>query len=327
MSGVNVGSQSVYFNYHKPLTGDIFGRSQYLVRRAGVLNGLGVTKVSNTSVTIASGIFNISDGTHTVTINKASTHDLTVSNTNNYVVIRYTYSENENWYAKFLNLSSPSSTDVILARLNWSGGTLTSIDTTAKTDGNRVLDSEVYVTANSYNSYLKDLIQAGTFGNTASGNLWLNLIDNAWFDDSSYPPVEEMLGGMLPVLSFPNDVNRYMYFLLKSGSPVDINFKLKCVANSTNTGAFVIQIDYLTLSDGQTGMDVLSFSNYTSQAFTAPGAINVYKEYTSTTLKIPSAAMTVPDKLILCRIFRDYAAVADTFTGAIKFLQIVPAIT
>lgn len=324
MGASNTGTQSVYFNYHKALTGDNFGKAQQNYIRAGVLAGMAVTKTNNTTVGIASGVFAVSDGTRMVTISKAANNALTVNNTHNYVVARYTYSETEAWYADFEAVANPITNDVVLAKLNWTSTTLTSVDNTLKTDGRRVNDYELYVTANSLNGYFKDLIQSGVFGNTASGNIWLNLIDNAWFDDTSNPPLEEMLGGMIPVLGFDKGSSRYMYFMIKSGSPVDVKLKLKYVYTGTGAQGVVMKLEYMTLTDGLTNMDSLTFTNSNTETISAPGAINVLKEFSTSTLKIPSAAMTVPDKLILCRLSRAIADGGDTNTATVKFIHIVP---
>lgn len=325
MSATNVGNQTVYFNYKKALTGDIFNKSQQTFKRKGTVSGMTVAKLSDVSVSVATGVFNISDGTHMVTINKASSSSITVDNTKNYIVARYTYSEAELWYAEFLHVATVLTNDVLLATLNWTGSTLTSVSMVGRHDANIVYDTEVYITANSHNAYFKDLILSGVFGNSASGNLWLNLIDNGWLGDNDTSPLEEMLGGMIPVLGF-DTTNRYLYWFLKSGASVDINFKLKYVTNSTNAGNVVMKLEYMTLTDGLTDMDSLIFVDSTAETIATPGAINVFKETTTSTLKIPSAAMTVPDKLVLCRLTRDQAAGGDTFTGTIKFLQIVPVV-
>ena len=327
MSSNNIGTQSVYFNYHKPLTGDIFGRAQQNLRRLGVLTGLAVVKQSNSLVSIATGILAISDGARTVTINKGAVNTLAVSNIYSYVIARYSYSEEEDWYADFLAVANPSANDVVLAKLNWSGATLSSVDLTVKTDGNRINDYELFVTASGINSYFKDAIQAGVFGNTASGNNWLDKIDNSWFDETNSPPLEQMLGGVLPVYTFDKTVNRYFYFYLKSGAPVDIKFRVKYTGTSTNTGNSKFNLDYKVLNNGLTGIDNITFDATTTEVLPTPGGIYTLKEFTTTTLKLPSAASAVSNKLILCRVSRDYADGTDTYTGNLSLLELIPVVS
>jgi hypothetical protein len=326
MSATNTGNQSVYFNYHKALTGDIFNRAQQNVRRPGVLAGLGVTKQSNTSVSIATGVFAISDGTRTVTINKGSAHNVTVSNTNSYVVARYSYSNTEEWYATFIGVANPLANDVVLAKLNWTSTTLSSIDLTVKTDGNRINDYELFITANSINAYFKDAIQAGIFGNTASGNNWLDKIDNSWFDDTNSPPIESMVG-VLPAYTFDKTVNRYFYFYLKTGSAVDIKFRLKYTGSSSSSGNARFSLSYKVLTDGLTSINNITFDATNSENIPTPGGANTMKEVTTTTLKLPSSASAVANKLVLCRVTRDYSNTADTYPGNISMLEMIPSVS
>ena len=323
MSETNVGNQSVYFNFHKALTGDVFNRAQKNTRRPGVLTDMTVTKVTNTSVTVGAGVFAISDGTRTVTINKASSHNLVVSNTYSYVVARYSYSEEEIWYADFLAVTTPSSNDVILAKLIWSGSTLSSVDLSFKTDGNRINDYEIYITANSINSYFKDAIQAGIFGTASSGNNWLDKIDDSWFDDTNSPPLETVIG-VLPTYTFDKTVDRYFYFYLKTGSPVDIKFRIKYTGSSSGAGVAKFNLAYKVLTDGLTNISSITFEGTTTETIPTPGGVNTYKEITTSTLKLPSSVSAVPNKLVLCRVSRDYADSGDTYAGNISLIGMIP---
>lgn len=323
MGSTNVGNQSVYFNYHKVLTGDNFNRAQQNLQRPGALTSISVTKYSNTVVTIGTGVFAISDGSRLVTINKASANNLTVSNSYAYVVIRYSYETLEDNYADFLAVTNPSVNDVVLAKLNWSGSTLSSVDLSYQTNANIIYDYDLFITANSVNQYFKDAIQAGIFGNSASGNNWLDKISDSWFDDTNDTPIEENIG-VLPVYTFDKTANRYFYFYLKSGSPVDIKFRIKYTGSSSSSGVAKFNLDYVVLTDGLTSIDSITFDDTTTGTINTPGGINTYREIITDTLKIPSAASAVANKLILCRVYRDYEDTDDTYSGDISLIEMIP---
>lgn len=322
-TATNNGSQKVFFNYKKALTGANMNEAAQVIHRPGVLSGMQVTIVDTDTVAIATGVFNISDGTHTVTIAKEASHNLDVDGTSLYIVARYTYSTQEGWYAAFLNVATVQTNDVLLAAVTYDTGDLDTVDLSGKTDGNRVLDSEVFITAGGRNQYFKDLIQAGVFGPDAALNNWTDKIADSWFVDSVNPPIEEFIGP-LPVFTFDETASRYFYFVIKTGSEIAVNFKICYTGSAASTNGFVLKLDYQLLTDGLTGLDSLTFSTNSSQQISGPSAVNEYKEIQTSTLNLPSSIMTATNKLILCRISRDYGNVNDTYTGNISLIQLIP---
>ncbi len=112
--------------------------------------------------------------------------------------------------------------------------------------------------------------------------------------------------------------------MIRTGAVIDINFKLKYTGDAIATGDVSLQLDYKLLSNGLTNLDTLTFTEFSIEDVNVPAGPYTYKEFTTTTLKLPSSLSTVADKLIICRLSRDYGAAGDTYTGDLQLMQMLP---
>lgn len=326
-TSTNNGNQAVYFNYHKALTGDIMNKANHIIYKVGVLSGLAVTKASDSTVTIAEGFFNITDGSNrTIMVHKQSSHSMSVDGSSQYIVARYTYSETELWFAAFLNVATPASNDVILGKITYDSGDVDTIDSTHDviTDGKRVDDQDIFITAGGRNQYFKELIEAGVFGPEASGNNWLDTMQGTWVSDEDTAPIPIMIGGIIPAQEFDNTANRYLYFFIKAGSNIDVKFLLKFTGDASSATDVRLKLEYIVLTNGLSDIDDLTFENTQTEEITMPDTANEFAEVQTDTFKVPSAASAVSNKLILCRMSRDYDHENDTYSGSFQLIQMTP---
>lgn len=330
MGAINTGNQTVFFNYHKALTGANMNLNNYLLRTPGVINGCEVTKNNNTSVDIDAGLFNISDGTYTVTVHKQSLQNLVVTNPDRYVVARYTYSAAENWYADILNVSSPAANDVVLGVITYAAGNVSTVDSSlsAITNGNKVLDVNVMITANSLNMYMYDAIVGGYFGPYSPSNSWLDKLTDSWLaeDAAIKPPHKRMIGNILPAAGFDNVDNRYLYFYLRTcTNVVDIKFVMHVCGDLGSANNVKLNLDYAVISNGLAALDTLVFTTGATELISMPAVAYTNKKLTTATLKIPSAVSgSGTGLMILCRLTRDYNHANDNYAGEIDILQMIP---
>jgi hypothetical protein len=316
-TSTNNGNQAIYFNYHKALTGDIMNKANHVINKVGVLSGLEITKASNSTVSIAEGFLNISDGgNRTILIHKQSSHTISVDGSSEYIVARYNYSETELWFASFINVATPSSNDVILGKILYNSGNVDSIDYSHNviTDGRRVNDQDIFITAGGRNQYFKELIESGVFGPEASGNNWLDTIQGTWVSDEDEAPAQE----------FDTIKNRYLYFFIKTGSAVDIKFLLKYTGDVSSPLQVRLKLDYIVLTNGMSSIDDITFENTNYENIIMSDEANEFIELQTSTFKVASAASSVSNKLILCRMSRDYSHASDTYQGNFQLIQMIP---
>ncbi len=321
---INVGNQKVFFNYHKALTGA--NMNEYLQERLrpGIIEGMSVTKQSDTSILLGTGSFVISDGSKVIVVKKSSSNSIIVDSSKDYIIGRYTYSTIEDWYVEFLNVDVPLANDIIFRKIIYVGGNVDSFDDSENDNAWRAYDNDLFITASGHNAYFKDLIESGAFGPTASGNKWLELVVASWLDESANAPIEETVGTKIPVLSWDNVQDRYLYFLIRTGAAVDIDFRLKFTGDAVATGQVRLRLEYKLLSSGLTNLDSLTFSEFTEEDIAVPAGPYTYQETTTTDLKLPSVLSAVSNKLIICRLYREYANVSDTYTGNFQLIQMLP---
>lgn len=324
MTVTNVGNQSVFFNYQKDLTGAIVNAANEDLLRVGPLSGMEVTRYDDTHISLATGKFVISDGTYTVVVHKGANHEILVDGTSEYIVARYSYSAAEFWYAEFVNTASVLANDIILGKIVYAGGLVSSIDNSENDNGHISYDNDVLVTALGYNRYLKDLIEDGTFGTNTLHN-WTDLLTNSWFHNTEEQPIQELYADMFPVLTFDNTKNRYVYFWIRTGANVDVLFNIKYTTSiAAVSKAVKLKLDYMVMVNGLSGLSSAAFAINTTEAITVADTEDSYTAVTTTTLKLPSSVSTTPNRLILCRLSRDYADGADTYAGDFKILSILP---
>ena len=320
----NVGDQKIFFNYHKELTGANMNEFQQERTPPGIIKDMVVTKQTDSSILLGTGVFGISDGTNTVMVRKDSPNAMSVVDTKPYIVGRYTYNTIEDWYVEFLNVTTPVANDVIFGKINFVSGDVDSIDYSENDNSWKRFDYDLFVTASGHNAYFKDLIESGVFGPAASGNRWLDLMTESWFEETDNAPIENFIGTKIPSLVWDQTIDRYFYFYLRTGAVVDIDFRLKFSGNNGAGGNVKLKLEYKLLSNGLTNLDTLAFSDSTEEVVTMAPAVYTYQELTTTTLIIPSAVSAISNKLILCRLSRDYGDASDTYPGNFELIQMLP---
>lgn len=129
--GVDSGNQTVTVLYYSQVTSPVVNRLGQDVRKPGIYSGGYLTKVSDTSVSVSTFTAEIGDGTYQVRCATGSAVTVTVSTTNIYVVLRWTYTGSAtNDYVEFVatNFAGILSTDVIVGKCLFAGSTLTTFD-------------------------------------------------------------------------------------------------------------------------------------------------------------------------------------------------------
>ena len=325
-TSTNNGNQLVFDKFSQLLTGDLVGQARQDREQVGAITGLAVTKVSDTVARIATGRMNISDGTRTVTIQTQANYELTVDGTSTYIVARYTYSAVADWYADILNVSSIATNDVVLATIAYSTGAIQTINYEDRTNAKQVTDDNVFITASGKNDSLKDLLEAGTLISGTTTSIYTGLVVAPWLDEVNTPG-EENVGGALDALVFDNANPAYVYFGLRTGAHVNIKFKLKACVNTAASGLVRLKLSYIALAAGVDISDIsnqFSAPNEAEENFVMPTADYEMAEFESVNLKIPDTFNTTADRIILCRLERDYSDPSDTHTGSFLLFDIIP---
>jgi parallel beta-helix repeat protein len=135
MGSTDYGNQLIQFEFGDPLNAAEFNRRDANITDTGVYDGGLLSIVNDTTVNLATTTIEIGDGTYSVRINTTSVVAVTVSTSNIYVVARWSYSAQVNWYADILavDYASLQANDVIFGKCVYTGSTLTSIDYNQKT--------------------------------------------------------------------------------------------------------------------------------------------------------------------------------------------------
>lgn len=129
MSSVNYGQQKILFKFRTKLDSDYLDRTFKDVLEVGVYSGLTVSIVDDDTIRINPGKFVIGDGTYQCIIMKEAYHDIPVLTSTIFIVARWTYSKDINWYANFLTVSYENiqANDVVIGKAIFTGSTLSSI--------------------------------------------------------------------------------------------------------------------------------------------------------------------------------------------------------
>jgi len=149
-TSTNLGSQKLSFDFKEQLKGSEFNKLLYNIVKPGVYKGLTLSKVSDTTIRIASGTALIptlyqSEITRNTVVNFQSdvlSYDCTQTNVsyNELIYLYFEYLEvRDNWveirHTSSNNINSISSSSIILGEVVFSGGIINSFSYTNKTWG------------------------------------------------------------------------------------------------------------------------------------------------------------------------------------------------
>lgn len=141
MGTTNWGTQNLSYDYNQEATAKLFNIVNYKILPKGIYNGFTISKLSNTSVEISTGICLIEDAINKVCvrIETSDTQNITVSNSTPYIVFRMEWVDSPNIYMDMLSLAYKDiqETDIIVGKCIYdtSGSTLgVSFDYTRRTD-------------------------------------------------------------------------------------------------------------------------------------------------------------------------------------------------
>lgn len=129
MSTTNFGQQKILWKFKTPLDSDYLGQSQQDIISLGVYTGLTVTKIDDTTIEIAPGKIAISDGTYTSIIEFEASHQIPITSSTPYIIVRWEYAQLDVWYADYTTVQQTDllSTDIIIGRAIFNGAILTEI--------------------------------------------------------------------------------------------------------------------------------------------------------------------------------------------------------
>jgi len=125
----NVGSQTVTIKYHSPVDSSVVNKRFKDIRPVGIYSGGYLTITGADTVSLSPLVCEITDGTHQVRVETASSVTVTLTEgVSDYVVLRWTYTGSESDYMEILAVGTPSTYDLVVGKGIWSGGSLSSID-------------------------------------------------------------------------------------------------------------------------------------------------------------------------------------------------------
>jgi len=129
----NKGSQQISVKYHDPVNSDIVNRRFYQTRPIGLYKGGYITYTlgSNTvNVTqLVAEIRDVNGLLNQIRVNTGALVTVEVSEAAPYVVLRWTHTEDEATdYVEFKAVATPGKYDVIIAKMNYAGGSLSGVD-------------------------------------------------------------------------------------------------------------------------------------------------------------------------------------------------------
>ena len=327
MGSTNLGNQIVYDSYGQALTSAVQGSAKQDILQPGIIKGCDVSKYSDTQIRIAPGVFSVSDGAKTVKVSMSSLVTLDCTSTYSYVVARYSYVASSANYVDFYNVATLTENDLLLAELSWDSGAIDIVTLTNKSNAKSALAEDVMIDTGSENRSLQALYETNSLITGETSAVYTGYVTNFWIDPETMAE-EVLINDLLTGMAFPNDASKYFYFLLKTGAQQDIIFKLRLCGSIATSGGVKLNLKYYHLANGADLSSIkttITNASFTTETITMPGTAYTMVEHTTTTLKIPLAANSTPDRLILCRLERDYSDPGDTYTGKLINLGIIPA--
>jgi len=166
MSSINLGGQSIVFDFKQDASAEGFNALLRGIVKPGVYSGGAVTYLGNTiSIAAFKAVFNLTNSSGSVAISTTTAVSQTITPPYNaYLVMNYTwYDVRENWIDfEFKAVGSLLATDIILCLVTYSGSNISSIDTTVRTEGlfdssfNMKLDTATESTSTTTGAFVLD---------------------------------------------------------------------------------------------------------------------------------------------------------------------------
>lgn len=125
MGTTNFGTQSRFVAYKSSVDSSNVNDRVLNTLPRGIYSGCYLTKVSDTSVSISAGEFEIGDVSHQVRIQTTAAQAITVGTGTPYLVLRWAYAASTTNYMDMLVVSAPSTNDLTIGKCIFSGSTLT----------------------------------------------------------------------------------------------------------------------------------------------------------------------------------------------------------
>jgi len=127
-TGTNKGNQDIQFKYYDPLNSDHFDRRNQSIIPCGIYKGGLPTKIDNSNVSVSTLICEIQDGAQQARVQTVSAYTVGVTASTPYIVLDWDWQSLSAWYMDIKSVSAPSTYQLVVAKCNYSGGTLTGFD-------------------------------------------------------------------------------------------------------------------------------------------------------------------------------------------------------
>ena len=126
------GNITSYIDFHDAINSAPI--NQRFINRfpTGIYYGADLGIVSNTSASVSAFDLEITDGTYLMKATSSSSNNVTVSNTNIWVVARWSYTGSANDVPSLLGVSSVATNDIVIGKCIYSGSTLNGFDLTSR---------------------------------------------------------------------------------------------------------------------------------------------------------------------------------------------------
>ena len=131
----DIGNQTVTVKFFDPIDNDVVNRIGLDTRKKGIYSGGYLTRVSDVSVSLSALTCEIGDGIYQVRVATAIDVSISVTTTNKYIVLRWTYTATSSDYMELLAVpvGSVGANDIVVGVCTFSGSTLLDFDYTLRT--------------------------------------------------------------------------------------------------------------------------------------------------------------------------------------------------
>ena len=279
MGNINIGNQLNTFRYEHPASSTEFNAILHKLISTGVYEGGLVSKISDSLVRINPTVIVISDPSENVTIRCETTleAEVSVSETNNYIIMRLTWLPQINNYVDIISVAEGDllEKDIILAKANFDVGVLINFDYSVKTTPlfeqiQKAITTEIYnreqadlaLQDNIDEKFnVSDMINVGGTGSENKGILTnsLGYIDRSFFTDLFFTNIFDVANQaeMLDLVAEQGDIARRSdeqktYFLSAGDPSVLENWKVLLYPVSSvagRTGEIILVKDDVGLSE------------------------------------------------------------------------------
>ena len=230
MGIIDFGQQVSVFSYKGALTSQGLGSLNYKIKNPGIYEGFQISKINDSTISISTGSFVIEDESSEVSSSTRTTtsiSSLTVSSVNNYIIFRFIFLNSTSNYIDCLAVQSSQvlDTDVVIAKLNYTVSTLTSVDYSYRTFGN--------------------INEESTLLDPQANVLWINTGTNFWFIGSftiKYVIEKANLNSLVLSLASGN------YYLVYNGSAYATEVDSTVISYSTTKNGWYDTNNYKVLA-------------------------------------------------------------------------------